>query len=739
MKNRIELLSPAGSYESFRAALGAGADAVYAGGGLFGARAYAHNFTSEELLKAIREAHVWDRKLYLTVNTLLKNTEMEHRLYDYLRPFYEEGLDAVLVQDFGVLSFIREYFPELPVHASTQMTVTGPSGMRFLEKNGVVRVVPARELSLSELEQMHASSPLEIETFIHGALCYCYSGRCLMSSLFGGRSGNRGKCAQPCRLPFSMEHGGRETCLLSMKDLCGVDLLPELIECGIASLKIEGRMKQPDYVAGVTRVYRDCIDRYLEDGEEKYRVLPEERQLLKDLFSRGGFTDGYYHRHNGKEMMSFRNEKKTVPREVVMEEPKRRVRASAVIRKGQAAEITLRADDLICVSAGAEVQAASNMPLQKEKVREQILQTGNTPFTISELDLQMDEDAFLPVKEIKRLRREALEKLENSLAGRCLRKCGKEPHAITQAPEDQNISASENGKIRLHVFCRDFDTAEALAEAGVEELHAFYLPFDVMKIFMEKGYAEKYSLYLAMPEITRGPVPEDFMHRAEQWIREGMHGFLVKDLEACAYLTERGHQKRCVIDASLYTWNDRAVDFFLSRGAERVTAPLELNGKELLHRKSSRGELMIYGYQPLMVSAQCVRKNCTGCTGKEGFVTMTDRTRRRFPVLCVCDPWKTGNTPPDVLCYNMIYNSLPLGLFKDAQKVLRTGINDLRMDFTVETPEEALKLLHEACTCFCRKNHGKESAYNIAERPVHGREPEEFPRFTGGHFNRGAE
>ena len=739
MGNSIELLSPAGSYESFRAALGAGADAVYAGGGLFGARAYAHNFTAPELLKAIREAHVLGRKLYLTVNTLLKNTEIEGKLYDYLRPFYEEGLDAVLVQDFGVLSFIREYFPELPVHASTQMTVTGPAGMRFLEKNGVVRVVPARELSLEELKRMHALSPLEIETFIHGALCYCYSGRCLMSSMFGGRSGNRGKCAQPCRLPFKTDQTGRETCLLSMKDLCGADLIPELVETGIASLKIEGRMKQPEYVAGVTRVYRECIDRCLQDGAENYRVYPEERQLLKDLFSRGGFTDGYYHRHNGKEMMSFQNEKKTVPREVAVMEPKLPVQALAVFRKDQTAQISLRSGSMTCTVRGALVQAAATMPLKMEKVREQILQTGNTPFTITELDLQMDDDAFLPVKEIKKIRRDALEKLEESLEGIYRRTCGSMPSELpAEFPKRRNGKA-EQEKVRFHIFCRDYAAARLLADHGMEEVRSFYLPFDVMKQFMQEGYAGKYDLYLAMPEITRGALPEKFMRMAEQWICGGMRGFLVKDLEAFALLSEKGYQKNAVLDASLYTWNDRSAEFFLSQGVQRITAPLELNGKELMHRNTFRSEMMIYGYQPLMISAQCVRKNCSGCTGREGLVTMTDRTRRKFPVLCVCDPWKTGNTPPGSLCYNIIYNTLPLGLFKDAEKVLRTGITDLRMDFTVETPGEALDLLQKAKTCFCEGGDVEYPADRPGGRRDRGKSSGDLTEFTGGHFNRGAE
>ena len=247
----IELLAPAGSYEAFEAALGAGADAVYVGGPEFGARAYAHNFTQEELMKAIDVAHIHGKKLYLTVNTLLKNRELQERLFEALRPLYECGLDAVIVQDLGVFRFIHENFPDLHIHASTQMTVTGPEGMKFLEEQGATRVVAARELSLHELSAMHRTSPIEIEAFIHGALCYSFSGQCLMSSMLGGRSGNRGRCAQPCRLSYQVrEEKGhysnqKDFCPLSLKDICTIDILPEILKAGVVSLKIEGRMKQP--------------------------------------------------------------------------------------------------------------------------------------------------------------------------------------------------------------------------------------------------------------------------------------------------------------------------------------------------------------------------------------------------------------------------------------------------------------------------------------------------------------
>ena len=246
MEKKVEILAPAGSMDSLKAAVCAGADAVYIGGTRFGARAYAKNLTETELLGAIDYVHIHGRRIYLTVNTLLKEAEIG-QLYDYLLPYYLEGIDGVIVQDIGVVAYLRQYFPKLPIHASTQMTITGEDGAAFMKEKGITRVVPARELSLPEIRRMKEKTGLEIECFVHGALCYCYSGQCLLSSMIGGRSGNRGQCAQPCRLPYRAE-GEREADLMSLKDLCTIEMLPELIEAGIDSFKIEGRMKQPDYV-----------------------------------------------------------------------------------------------------------------------------------------------------------------------------------------------------------------------------------------------------------------------------------------------------------------------------------------------------------------------------------------------------------------------------------------------------------------------------------------------------------
>ncbi len=311
INKKVEVLAPAGSYEIMKAVINAGADAVYLGGDSFGARAFAGNLNKEELLKAIDYAHIRDRKIYLTVNTLLKEHELGTQLIEYLKPFYEAGLDAVIVQDMGVFKLIMEHFPDMPIHASTQMTITGAEGAKILENLHATRVVTARELKLDEIKAIHNSCNIEIESFVHGALCYCYSGQCLLSSMNGGRSGNRGRCAQPCRMEYdvydsdgSMLESSEGRYVLSPKDMCAIKILPDIIDAGVYSLKIEGRMKNVTYAAAVTALYRKYVDMYLEYGRKGYKVDDNDINDLMDLYNRGAFTTGYYNSNKGMQMMS---------------------------------------------------------------------------------------------------------------------------------------------------------------------------------------------------------------------------------------------------------------------------------------------------------------------------------------------------------------------------------------------------------------------------------------------------
>ena len=320
-RNLPELLAPAGSFEHLKAAVAAGADAIYMGGEKFGARAYAHNFSREDMIEALQFAHFHERKLYLTVNTLMKEKELFEELGDFLFPYYENGLDGVIVQDIGAVRFIRENFPDLEIHGSTQLTVTDFRGAVAAKRMGMTRVVPARELSLAEIKRIKKETGLEVEVFVHGALCYCYSGQCLLSSMYGGRSGNRGRCAQPCRLPYTLMNADGMILnpskytkyLLSPKDLCSLSMLPSLMEIPVDSLKIEGRMKNVEYVAGVTAIYRKYLDKISENWEQRAQFQPEEEDIhaLEELYCRGSFTEGYWNKHNGQDMMAAVSPKNT--------------------------------------------------------------------------------------------------------------------------------------------------------------------------------------------------------------------------------------------------------------------------------------------------------------------------------------------------------------------------------------------------------------------------------------------
>ena len=310
-KTQVEVLAPAGSLDIMKAVVAAGADAIYLGGNMFGARAFANNFNDEELICAIEYAHLFGRKVYLTVNTLLKSREIENSLIEYLIPFYEAGLDAVIVQDMGVFNLIRKHFPDMDIHASTQMTQTGVYGSRLLKELGATRIVTSREMNLQEIKQLHERLDVEIESFVHGALCYCYSGQCLLSSFNGGRSGNRGRCAQPCRMPYDVYDNGEKinnrnnSYALSPKDMCALQILPDVIESGVYSLKIEGRMKNVTYAAMVTHIYRKYVDMYLERGRKGFKVDKQDIDDLSDIYNRGAFTTGYYDSVKGKKMMSL--------------------------------------------------------------------------------------------------------------------------------------------------------------------------------------------------------------------------------------------------------------------------------------------------------------------------------------------------------------------------------------------------------------------------------------------------
>ena len=719
--NNIELLAPAGSYEGFEAALGAGADAVYVGGAMFGARAYAQNFNEEELLRAIDVAHIHGKKLYLTVNTLLKNRELKEELVSYLEPYYNAGLDAVIVQDMGVFSLLKKEFPKLHLHASTQMTVTGPEGMKFLADQGATRVVAARELSLQELSRMHEACPIEIEAFVHGALCYSYSGQCLMSSLLGGRSGNRGRCAQPCRLPYQVknfrakEYGKGEFCPLSLKDICTIEILPEIIEAGVTSLKIEGRMKK-------------YLDFLFEKGPANYHVTEKDKKYLLDLFNRGGSCTGYYQMGNGPQMMAFTNEKKTG--EVFLETKQLKEKITGELHLVPGSPVLLHVscqgeDAYECVG---EVQYAKSQPVTEERVRQQMDKLGNTSFIWEKLEIYMENSVFVPMKILNEARHQALEDLKEKLLQKYRRNVGDErvkriaeetPAKISAIAACDNVPRKKEEYIPVYVSCESEEASEVLCQK--DGIQGIYLPYALIEKHLQTGLDNGKEMYLSLPHITRENPPEGYMEQVKKWLEAGLSGFLVRNLESYSALAQMGLADKCVLDHSLYTWNDEAIRFWKDQEILRNTVPLELNEKELRHRENAGSEMIVYGRLPLMHSAQCVRKNTSGCNGQEERLVLKDRYDKEFPVVCYCRPWKMGNTKAAESCYNIIYNSLPYGLLKEADRVKELGVSSVRLAFTIESREETERIVED----FVAAYHGSRVSHEY--------------EFTKGHFKRGAE
>lgn len=705
MRNKdFELLAPAGNLEIFKGVIESGADAVYVGGSMFGARAYANNFTEEELLEAIDFAHLRGVKVYLTVNTLIKNSELS-KLYDYLLVYYKRGLDAVIVQDIGVVKAIHEYFPSMEMHTSTQMTVTGADGVRFLSQFGVTRVVMAREVSLAEMKRIHEETGMELEAFVHGALCYSYSGQCLFSSILGGRSGNRGRCAQPCRLPYTVE-GKKDEYILSLKDMCGIKALDKLHDAGVYSLKIEGRMKQLEYACGVVKYYRSYID-------SKKPVSDADYERIKALGNRCGFTDRYYFDHNGSDMVTY--VKPNFVSNAAEPSPEKRklsIEGELVLREGEPGSLTVKRGDVTYKASIEPVSAALKAPLDKKAAIDRINKTGDTDFEFSHIKAQIGENVFVPNGALNKLRRDAISGLCDKLLKKYYRNDARyvDMSGLTALPEHvvKSDAAHVEAVNDYTTICSCMTRAQLDTLIGYECFDVFYLDFDMYdrKTLIQQFADDVKSLtkrnkkvYLMLPTIFRADSSDYFVTIAKELDKVSFEGFVVKNYEEL-YLTENLFtDKKIILDHNMYTFNDVSKSAFFEHGVSGDTVPLELNSREIMHRNNIGSQMIVYGYYPLMTTANCVHKNTKGCDKKQKLIYLKDRYNKSF---AVCNNCKE--------CYNTIYNSLPTMLTKNIGKLKEAGIRSFRYSFTIETPKQIKAVMDD----------------KVAE-------------YTNGHYKRGVE
>ncbi|MCR5273020.1 MAG: U32 family peptidase [Lachnospiraceae bacterium] len=715
-KSEVELLSPAGSFETLLAVMKAGADAVYIGGDKFSARAYATNFDKDNVLRAIDIGHINDKKVVLAVNTLMKNKEIENELYDYILPYYEAGLEAVIVQDIGVVSFIRKYFPNLPVHASTQMTLCSEYGVKFMRDLGVTRCVLARELSLDEIRRIHEVSPeTELECFVHGALCYSYSGQCLMSSILGGRSGNRGRCAGPCRLNYDVFENGKkingrdEEYPLSLKDLKAINLLPDLIEAGVYSFKLEGRMKSSEYAAGVVSIYRKYIDKYFECGREKYQVLKEDDKKLYSLGNRCGFTEGYFNEKNGRDMVTLKrpNHTKDDEEDVKADEKstlKKNLSATVSVLKGEPLMITLTDGEIYQTECGNIVDEAKSKAVTEDVIADKVKSSGDDFVNIANAEIVLGENLFVSMSELKQLRRKAIASYKKTFF--------KEYKRTDAKAYGKDFVTDRNIKIqdpKVSVSVLNIDQLKALEGERADRVYldSFILNEDTEKVqdIVSRLKDEGKEIYFSLPFDVR----KEYFNKLDFFVDSlSADGYLTGSYDGLRFLEEKGISKdRIVLDHSIYSFSNISVVALANLGYKNLTVPYELNRGEIAHRYNNGSEMLIYGRIPLMTSAGCINKTYRGCDKKAHYYGLKDRYGIMFPVKNNC-----------AFCYNVLYNSRALNLLKEIDTLKDLGVAAVRMSFTTESGDEIKMILNGFY-------EGKE---------VKGEE-----EFTLGHFKRGVE
>lgn len=764
--SKIEVLAPCGSYDILVAAVHAGADACYIGGNRFGARAYAENFDEPTTIRAISYAHLHGVKLYLTVNTLFKQDEIS-QIYDYLKPYYEAGLDAVIVQDLGVFSYIRAQFPDLPIHCSTQMNITSVHGAKLMAKQGAKRIVTAREMPLSEIIAIKENVDVEVETFVHGAMCYSYSGQCLMSSLAGGRSGNRGRCAQPCRKCYDGSY------VLSMKDLCSLEHIPDLLDAGIDSLKIEGRMKNAAYVASAVHAYKTIVEdcqKGAYDGKKAEALKLE----LANIYNRGGFTDGYFFRHNGKEMISVtrpNNQGIRIGTITGIQAGTIKLRLSADLYKqdvlelagndGEVIEITSgtnaksgdtvtlncpktrklktetsvyrtkcpklvsdiqdnyiehykkqplsmhftarvgkplslmleTAIDSVCYTAhvdGDVVAQSKQTGLSQDIIKKPLCQLGNTDYQVSDVVLDFSQDAFVPAGNIKKIRREAIEKLEEAIINHAKRAFPKPFDFSFTGIKTEEAANATNQRLLIGISNREqLDAVLQTMKQNPITLPNITMPYSVYTTMEEKTQFEiktaGIKCYLELPHVITA---SDCLEQNLQ--RETFGGIYIRNIDGLALVAAASIPPSWEIlcDASLYCYNLPAFSYVkrLLGKSNPISflLPRELSINELQALSGESLCMTLYEYQPVMITANCTKRTTTGCDRKNSIRKIRDDKGNVFYEQSFCEH-----------CYNVIYNGIPFHLFEKYKEPAFSALHrrGYIIRFTIETKEDVLNVL----------------------------------------------
>ncbi len=744
MGYKPEILAPAGELKSVYGALSAGADAVYLGAPSFSARAFAKNLTIDEICEALDYAHIHGKKIYLTMNTLVKNEELADAL-ELLKPLYIHGLDGIIVQDIGLIKLIHELYPELPIHGSTQLAITSSQGIETLKSMNVTRVVPARELTLQEIKALKATG-MEIECFIHGAMCYCYSGKCLFSSIAGGRSGNRGRCAGPCRKEYDTYIDGQkvnsasERYPISMRDMCLIDNICDFIDAGVDSFKIEGRMKAPEYSAGVSAIYREVIDEYMKTG-----VRPDTRiykEKLMKLYIRANTSTGYLYEESGRGMISLSSpsyqgisdaDKEEISRRFI--ETRMRVPVSFDVYAYVDSPFIIEgyvnrkdcgydSDEEIRTSVSGQIcQVAEKRALDDETVRKQLSKLGDTFFELKDINLYTDDNSFVVVSAINDVRRQIVASLYELICGRreCMADIDEKLAVVRENCKETSGYKNNDGKLIIGV-----KTSQQLVAVFNNLSYENYSGIiigafsdilaggnDSMVAALADVKMKGVELFLRLPSVIRENrlgIIKNKINNAKLLIE--WDGVYVGGLDAYNLALDYFDSSSIILDEGHYVYNNYSEQVSLEL-AGGYTSSYEHSGRELYEFNSPASrQMIVYGYIPLMHTANCLLKTFKRCNkNKSSNITIKDEAGRSFLVSCNHE-----------LCLNVIYNYLPLNLIGRLDNMKKNGLaGAYRIEFTMESGEETLNIIDSY------------KAY------LGGNEVKTEGSFTSGHYKRGVD